>query len=238
FDFQLSGRERRLTYILSNEAFSVSSYGQPEDWFKDPLNPHSIYRTNKYTLFTIQNIIRCLLDYADAEFTYDTSESVARARNLYNTALELIESELPVQPENKCLELIESLKYTVEDITLQPYYEYLKSRLGELNSTQALKNTLVEVRNKLNSNFSEEKRLANALEVIQMALGERKASLTATEIITKSLLTKQDFSRTLFSNLNISTNFFKTDRLLSRLASLNSNITDNDSAGIETVEIV
>ncbi|WP_367105954.1 ribosomal protein L7/L12 [uncultured Psychrobacter sp.] len=237
FDFQLSGRERRLTYILSNEAFSVSSYGQPEDWFKDPLNPHSIYRTNKYTLFTIQNIIRCLLDYADAEFTYDTSESVARARNLYNTALELIESELPVQPKNNCLALIESLKYTVEDTTLQPYYEYLKSRLGELTSTQVLKNTLVEVRNKLNSNFSEEKRLANALEVIQMALGERKASLTATEIITKSLLTKQNFSRTLFADLNISTNFFQTGRLLSRLASSNSNITDNDSAGDETVEI-
>ncbi|MGM8898924.1 MULTISPECIES: ribosomal protein L7/L12 [unclassified Psychrobacter] len=237
FDYK-STTNRKISWVLQQEDRFDHDYNRNSEW-PVQLNPHAFAqnRKNTYTHFTIQSIIRCLLDYADAEFTYDTSESVARARNLYNTALELIESELPVQPENKCSALIESLKYTVEDITLQPYYEYLKSRLGELNSTQVLKNTLVEVRNKLNSNFSEEKRLANALEVIQMALGERKASLTATEVITKSLLTKQDFSRILLSNLNISTNFFKTDRLLSRLASLNSNITDNDSAGIETVEI-
>ncbi|WP_440453269.1 ribosomal protein L7/L12 [Psychrobacter sp. ASPA161_9] len=214
-------------------------FDRSESWLHDPINPHTIasQRSGTYKHFTVQSIIRCLLDYADAEFTYDTSESVARARNLYNTALELIESELPVQPENKCSALIESLKYTVEDITLQPYYEYLKSKLGELTSTEILKSTLVEVRNKLNSNLSEEKRLANTLEVIQMALGERKASLTATEIITKSLLTKQNFSRTLFADLNISTNFSQTGRLLSRLASSNPNITDNNSAGDETVEI-
>lgn len=237
FDYT-STINRRISWVLQQEDQLDYNYDRKNEW-PVQLNPHAFAqnRKNTYTHFTVQSIIRCLLDYADAEFTYDTSESVARARNLYNTALELIELELPVQPENKCLALIESLKYTVEDITLQPYYDYLKSRLGQLDSTEVLKNTLVEVRNKLNSNFSEEKRLSNALDVIQMALGERKASLTATEITAKSLLTKQNFSRTLFSDLRLSTSFANTGRLLSRLASSNPNIVDNNSAGIETVEI-
>ena len=62
------------------------------------LNPHEIVtnplttRANAYTRFTIMSLVRCCLDFADAEFTRDTAESVPRARLLYLTALELLQS--------------------------------------------------------------------------------------------------------------------------------------------------
>ena len=224
-----------IIYDGLEEDRNEKRFDRIESWVRDPINPHVIAsrRSGAYKRFTIQSIIRCLLDYADAEFTFDTGESVAKAKLLYQTALDLIQSELPVQPENKCLALIESLKYTVEDITLQPYYDHLKLKLGELTSTDTLKSTMVEVLNKLNANLPEEIRLANALEVIQTALGERKASLTATHIINKSLLTRKKFSQSL-----LSANLSKISLLLPRLANLSLNTTEDNRAEIETVEIV
>src|SRR5262249_55263877 len=66
--------------------------GDEYDWLLDPLNPHSIAQTRRdtYLRFTKISIIKCLLDYADAEYTTDTSESVPVARELYMTALALL----------------------------------------------------------------------------------------------------------------------------------------------------
>ncbi len=66
------------------------------DWVRDPLDPHAIaaVRPHTYTRGTLQLLVGCLLDYADAEFTRDTGESLARARILYETARELL--RLPV----------------------------------------------------------------------------------------------------------------------------------------------
>src|SRR5262249_16456041 len=63
------------------------------DWLLDPLDPHAIATTrrNAYTRFTILAIARCLLDYADHEFTRDTAESNPVARRLYLRALELLD---------------------------------------------------------------------------------------------------------------------------------------------------
>lgn len=66
-----------------------------DSWLSDPLNPHEIaeLRTNSYTFYVVTSLVRCLLDYADSEFTRDTSESVARARVLYTTALYILDAE-------------------------------------------------------------------------------------------------------------------------------------------------
>src|SRR4029453_153965 len=47
-------------------------------------------RPNASPCFTLMALIRCLLDFADAEFTRSTSESLPRARALYVTALDLL----------------------------------------------------------------------------------------------------------------------------------------------------
>ncbi len=196
FDYKLPPHERRISYTLKTEKrISISSY-ERENWINDPLNPHSFKRKNKYNLFVIQKIVRCLLDYADSEFTYDTSESVARARSLYQTALDLIQSELPPQLTDKCQTLINVLDLKVKDKTLQPYYDYLKVKLGEFTRTDVLQETIIKIKKALiQDNTSEEERLSNALQITLEGLGEKPPSLNVLEISTRSQQKKIDFAR-------------------------------------------
>lgn len=83
---------RKISYLLRQEEDLVLDATRMADWYADPLNPHAIasIRPHTYTRYTLRAIISCLLDYADAEFTADTSETVPRARELYEDALDLL----------------------------------------------------------------------------------------------------------------------------------------------------
>ena len=74
---------------------STDNYSALDSWLNDALNPHRIAatRTNADIRFVLLSTIRCLLDYADSEFSKDTTESLARARELYETARRLLESK-------------------------------------------------------------------------------------------------------------------------------------------------
>jgi hypothetical protein len=86
---------RKVYYGLKLEERLTVNYRRQVDWLLDPLDPHTIAATrrNTYTRYTLLSLIRCLLDYADDEFARDTAESVPRARTLYMTALELLDSQ-------------------------------------------------------------------------------------------------------------------------------------------------
>jgi hypothetical protein len=90
----LKGDERKIYRGLALEtpANVPPNYTPTSDWLLAGLNPHEIVtkRPNAYTCFTLMALIRCLLDFADAEFTRCTSESLPRARALYVTALDLL----------------------------------------------------------------------------------------------------------------------------------------------------
>jgi hypothetical protein len=91
YDYRFPLAQRKIYYGLKREE-RQAEIERPADWLRDVLNPHLIAaaRTNAYTRYTLLSIIRCLLDYADDEFTKDTGESVAKARTLYLSALELL----------------------------------------------------------------------------------------------------------------------------------------------------
>src|SRR6185295_10059479 len=82
YDYSTSDELRKIYPGLKSEGSLATNFKRADDWLRDPLNPHLIAATRKntYTRFTILSIIRCLLEFADSEFTRDTSESVARAR--------------------------------------------------------------------------------------------------------------------------------------------------------------
>jgi hypothetical protein len=86
-------------------------YQLSDDWLLDPLNPHSIAGTRHltYTRFTIMSLIRCLLDFADSEFTLETGESLAQARTLYLTVLDLLNLPELQQRLGVCDDLIADL---------------------------------------------------------------------------------------------------------------------------------
>jgi len=109
--------ERKIDHGLTLEATNVpTSFDRTGDWLRVGLNPHEIAtkRANAYTAFTLMSLVRCLLDFADAEFTRSTYESLPRARALYVTALELVRlpdmqpsaaSPFPLNPVLQALQL-------------------------------------------------------------------------------------------------------------------------------------
>lgn len=106
--------QRNIYYGLELDAKSPDAplYQQADGWLLDPLNPHSIAATRHltYTRFTIMSVIRCLLDFADSEFTQDTGESLARARTFYLTALDLLNQSELQQKLGVCDDLIAELR--------------------------------------------------------------------------------------------------------------------------------
>ena len=114
YDYRAPQGRRYIDYGLAIDAGlpETDIYRHPEDWLLDPLNPHAVALTRRfaYTRFAIASIIRCLNDFADAEFTYDTSESLVHARLLYTTALELCDVPELREGLDACAALIGELK--------------------------------------------------------------------------------------------------------------------------------
>jgi len=93
YAYHLSGNERKLYYgLVLEETIPTQFQRNPDNWLRAGLNPHEIVgvRAGAYTRFTLMALVRCFLDFADAEFTRDSSESIPRARVLYSAALELL----------------------------------------------------------------------------------------------------------------------------------------------------
>src|SRR5262249_2187957 len=119
YDYSVWGELRKIYFWLSQEEPTgdpeEDPYKRLDQWLLDPLNPHAIAETRflTYTRFTILALARCLMEFADSEFTRDTAESVPRARMLYMTALELLELPELNQKLGQCDALIGNLKINV-----------------------------------------------------------------------------------------------------------------------------
>ncbi len=132
YDYRAAQGSRYIDYGLAIDAGlpGTSIYHHPEDWLLHPLNPHAIALTRRYayTRFTITSIIRCLNDFADSEFTYDTPESLVRARLLYTTALELCDVPELRQHVGNCDALLGALEIQ-PGVSLPPE---MTAALGEI----------------------------------------------------------------------------------------------------------
>jgi hypothetical protein len=87
-----TGKRKIYRGLFLEETIATQYVRNPDNWLRVGLNPHEIgaFRASAHTRFTLMTLARCYLDFADAEFTRDDGESVARARALYGTALALI----------------------------------------------------------------------------------------------------------------------------------------------------
>jgi hypothetical protein len=115
YDYSVPVGQRKIYYGLTREETLGATYQRPDAWLLDPLNPHGIASTrmNTYTRFTLIALIRCFLEYADAEFTRDTAESVPRARSLYLTALGLLDDEALKPQSGTCADRIGTLEVEI-----------------------------------------------------------------------------------------------------------------------------
>lgn len=104
--------QRKIYPGLIKETNGPVVFSRTEHWMRQFLNPHLLAtqrayppkdddpRSNPYTRYTLMSIARCFIEFADAEFTNDTGESLTRARSLYLTARRILtDSDLDqVQP--------------------------------------------------------------------------------------------------------------------------------------------
>lgn len=111
FDFTQEEDLRKIYFGLVLEESLPWKYERYAEWLLEPLNPHGIAATrqNTYTRFTLLSLIQCFLDFGDAEFARDTTESIARAHSLYGTALELLGSPELEEVPGACESLIDAV---------------------------------------------------------------------------------------------------------------------------------
>ena len=83
---------RQIYFGLTLDEQTPTVFLRPANWPREGLNPHDIVqgRAKALTSFVVISMVRCFEQFADTEFTRDTDESVARARTLYQTALDLL----------------------------------------------------------------------------------------------------------------------------------------------------
>jgi hypothetical protein len=138
YSVQLTGnssnpRPRKIWYgLIAEEAFA-GDIKRINNWAKDPINPHAVAdsRQNSYTRYTVISIARCMLDFANSEFTKDDAETVPKARLLYEEAIELLQEEQLVAEEADCQHVIDGLlNYKPADSS---WYDWQPVWLGIIN---------------------------------------------------------------------------------------------------------
>lgn len=174
YDYSVSGEERNIYYglILDRNKKPEDLYQRIEKWLLDPLNPHEIAekRPKTYTRFTLASLIRCLLDYADSEFTRDTVESVARARTLYLSALELLNDKSLQQKLNGCEKKIADLKIKIGEDQKEPEKSDLFwEALGKIGDEGALDQAIAKAGNILAQNIPSGEKRTQLNQVIREA---------------------------------------------------------------------
>ena len=173
----------RLAYDYTAPSTSRQLLGLPKDtgstgyqrnvatWLLDPLNPHAIAatRAKTYTRFTLLAIIGCLLDYADNEFTADTSETVPRARELYERVLELLASNDLRQSTETCDQAIGNLEITVDDPHWEWVTTYVKTALKGISVLASIKKAGSDVQAAIAGKVPWAERFANVKKILSDA---------------------------------------------------------------------
>ncbi|MBE7385211.1 MAG: hypothetical protein F6J95_027900 [Leptolyngbya sp. SIO1E4] len=182
YNYSLPESIRESAYLLQKDEFLEANLESEESFFVDPINPHAIAtnRRNAYTQFTLFTVIRCLLDFADSEFTQDTAESISRARTLYTTATEILAIPELQQIENVCDKLRQSLVSEINTIASnlddsqyslwqewQPVWQATLKKLEKIEHFNLLKPRVDEILQALRSNEDIETRLRSAYAVVQ-----------------------------------------------------------------------
>lgn len=188
YDYTQPANQRRLYYGLITEASIDSVFERPERWLLDPLTPHAIAATrqNALTKFTVISIARCLLAYADWEFSRDTSESVERARTLYRTALDLLGD--PEDSTEDCDRLIiEMMDEFQGEIAVDfPEWTNVLRRAGEnlrgVIEPPKVKSTIDELRAIWNSNGAVPERVSRIYNNINTVAKESPSPFTLSEV--------------------------------------------------------
>jgi hypothetical protein len=124
--------KRKIYYGLTLEEQIQTKFVRPVDWPREGLNPHDIVkdRANALTRFVVISLVQCFEQLSDAEFTRGTDESIARARTLYQTALDVLGLIYPPPGSTATQNNQFGLDPVVEALSLHAQSNLRKLRLG------------------------------------------------------------------------------------------------------------
>jgi hypothetical protein len=166
--------DRKIFYGLKQEEILPLGYDRPEDWLADPLNPHHLarQRINSYTKFTLFCIIQCLLDYADAEFTADTAETIPRARVMYLTVLDLLDAPEISKKLTRCPDVVGTLTIDVEEPGLQKAWQRISKEIIKIGIPDGIENLVDRIQKEV---LSREKEPYNQISQASKIVHEKKS---------------------------------------------------------------
>jgi hypothetical protein len=132
YAYHLPPSKRNIYYGLTLEENITTQFVRPADWPREGLNPHDIVRdrANALTRYVVISLVQCFEQFSDAEFTRDTDESIARARTLYQTALDLLDLAYPAPDSGATPDNQFGLDPVVEALRLHAESNLRKLRLG------------------------------------------------------------------------------------------------------------
>jgi hypothetical protein len=204
------GDERKIYYGLKQEEDLPEESNDAESWLSDQLNPHSIGRTrgNTYTKFTLLAIIRCLLDYADAEFSQDNVEAQPRARTLYQTALDLLNEDVFKPHTQTCDALLAGLSSKGESIANPALAARLRGRLRDISRLDRLRDAVVSIRKAIRKSASAEEGFLDADYLVARTQAESSYRLLG-EAFSSARQLRRQLYRSAASTRNISETILK-----------------------------
>jgi receptor-binding and translocation channel-forming TcA subunit of Tc toxin/ABC toxin-like protein len=168
YDYSAPAGQRKIYYGLILEGSLSTLYTRDEDWswLRDPLDPHAIARKrqNTYTRFTLLALARCFLNYADAEFTRDTPETVPLAQTLYQTALRLLDDPDLKQDLDRCSEIIGWLRTQFGD---EYWVGQITTKFGTLGSVTAMKQVQSKITGIMGGGGAIEQKVARIMKEIE-----------------------------------------------------------------------
>jgi hypothetical protein len=132
YAYHLPPAKRKIYYGLTLEEQIQTKFVRSADWPREGLNPHDIVRdrANALTRFVVISLVQCFEQFSDAEFTRDTDESIARARTLYQTALDLLGLTYPAPSSTATQDNQFGLDPVVEALSLHAESNLRKLRAG------------------------------------------------------------------------------------------------------------
>ena len=205
YDYSQPVDGRKIWYGLRREETLTGGYTRPGDWLLDPLNPHAIaaVRPRTYSRFTILAIVQCLLDFADAEFTRDTAESVPRARILYSTALELLDSPELKQRRGRCEDVIGQLEVEIGDPHWETQWWRIREELGKIRDPRTLERAVDAVGDRLGRGGPLEQRLIEASSTVSAAIADQPDSSTVSAVLGEKATTNELAHRALVADARV-----------------------------------
>lgn len=232
YDYTRPEGDRKIYYGLVLEEKHGDGYERPDNWLLDPLNPHTTAETrrNTYTKFTLSSIIRCLLSYADTEFTRDTFESLPRARILYETALELLKLPVLNQHLNNCEEIIGTLVIEIKDSRWRGVWIEILNDMRRINDVNNLEKTVEKVRTIMKSSEELSIRLAEARKIVDAAT--KTSERTILSVLEKGEKTIREVHTLLLKDESVERGVKRSAFLIERTHTQRSSIRSTPSEGI------